>query len=1397
MNLICNLFDEEKICDQANNKVNQANNNNLLTQINHNSPNYNNNPNGICQNNQLANQQLKEELQISENPNSFINNHIPNNSINNVHINNENDAKRNDNDGNKNRNDIDINATRNDNNSDEKRNDININANKTDNDKDENNKELIDEPHEACKKVSIKQEKNQNDDKNNQKDDLNKKDTNLDEQYMIDLKDYKDLKIMLGSGGFGSVFLVENIHTHDKYAAKISKDNHKFNNLYHEIHFYSKYQHPLILSLHGYSLYDFHHEKCPILLLENMENKSLDTLFKNMNKSTKLKQIFKSKKYIILLGIASGIHFLHKKQVVHRDLKPGNILLDENFYPRINDFGSAIIYTEKNKLFKKQEKEKAGTLLYWAPEVLLDEEPYSFKVDTYAFSMIAYELLTGIEPFSEKKYTKRIQIASDIKNGIRPDLSMIHDLEIQVFFQKCWSCEPSERPDFPEIMQTIKSPKFQKAFQIDEKEYYQFLKWYNEKLAYEDYINDDNDDIIHQTNEEISNEIMNIRLNSKIDTPKIDKEIELKINQIINQLQLYYRLFSYKEYINMQHEMRLKIIALIECADKYKDDYSYEVFKYMVNSNMDFVETMHRLGLILKNGYGIQPDIVGAYFNFRLALEYNCSDSMIEIAKMYEKGEGIKKNSEMAALLYRKTANRGYIESMYKYGIMRKNGIGVEMNKKEAALYLELSADLGNSDSMFEIAQMLEIGDGIEPNYEKAAFYYKKASYSQNTDAMTNLGLLLISGKIPIDIQQSTQYFKMAIQLGSDKAMLNYAKLLCKIAIIDGYDENQTVDYFKKASKYFQNAAKIGNEEAKSKFKIFISDESFQSEDKSEVCKYLNAALKDSINDFATNLNKTSIQKADSDNNDAKGNEKTIHDIKVNIHKSYKNEHELDKYNFQLNPYQRSNYLLDKDIARCTDDKEIAIRALMKYNKAGISNEKVKQLSNRSFFVTYYYLSNFTIPEHIRKEIDSKIKSLNILKKCQYKTCHEKDPNDLFDFYYYKVKWQFKIRKITSNIFKKYGIESYMPIYTEITPFEHFLYFNESMIPDQIKSLFMLYLNTLDDVIEIKRNIFDGRQIATYLIIKPNTETKIIEKIRNLLYSKGVLFNTYKYPLQNNIVINEKMIFQNQDDFEIIVKEIESIGIKPINVERNKLYSYDDYSLKKLFQIFSFICFKDSKDKMKALNHVNSIIYKGHTNILHYNEDLYYASFDDSFHSPSIRNFLPKLFHSFKGVEDFQRYVLSIENPVERIYIGFDSNKHLKKCSYKYIYRVNMLDAFPNIKLFWKKKGLFYLYVKYPYGIFQSRFGELITKNISCFADDVQYNCADLIYFKEINKSRLFLTTYLGYKTNELFEKAMSMIENNSNFQQLDIRIGRYKEGYAIVNLVDESKQAFLYYESL
>lgn len=89
--------------------------------------------------------------------------------------------------------------------------------------------------------------------------------------------------------------------------------------------------------------------------------------------------------------------YIHSQNVVHRDLKPDNILLDENFYPRISDFGSSSIANSNISQYIMKSQE--GTPLYMPPEVF-ENESYDYKVDVYSFSLIAYELLTGNRPFS-------------------------------------------------------------------------------------------------------------------------------------------------------------------------------------------------------------------------------------------------------------------------------------------------------------------------------------------------------------------------------------------------------------------------------------------------------------------------------------------------------------------------------------------------------------------------------------------------------------------------------------------------------------------------------------------------------------------------------------------------------------------------------------------------------------------------------------------------------------------------------------------------------------------------------------------------------------------------------------------------------------------------------------
>ena len=115
-----------------------------------------------------------------------------------------------------------------------------------------------------------------------------------------------------------------------------------------------------------------------------MPNGSLQNLLDIVRMNKKTNQTFKHKKYAILFGIAFGMKILHDLKIVHCDLKPGNILLDENLYPKISDLGTAIIYSENTKFKKMQEKRIAGSYLYMAPEIFQEEKPYSFKVDVYS-----------------------------------------------------------------------------------------------------------------------------------------------------------------------------------------------------------------------------------------------------------------------------------------------------------------------------------------------------------------------------------------------------------------------------------------------------------------------------------------------------------------------------------------------------------------------------------------------------------------------------------------------------------------------------------------------------------------------------------------------------------------------------------------------------------------------------------------------------------------------------------------------------------------------------------------------------------------------------------------------------------------------------------------------------
>ncbi|VAI21277.1 unnamed protein product [Triticum turgidum subsp. durum] len=99
------------------------------------------------------------------------------------------------------------------------------------------------------------------------------------------------------------------------------------------------------------------------------------------------------KRYQIIIGICQGLNYLHENRIVHLDLKPENVLLDDNMVPKITDFGLSR-YFEERQTSQSITSNISGTLGYIAPE-LYDGEKITIQSDIYSLGIIIIEILTG------------------------------------------------------------------------------------------------------------------------------------------------------------------------------------------------------------------------------------------------------------------------------------------------------------------------------------------------------------------------------------------------------------------------------------------------------------------------------------------------------------------------------------------------------------------------------------------------------------------------------------------------------------------------------------------------------------------------------------------------------------------------------------------------------------------------------------------------------------------------------------------------------------------------------------------------------------------------------------------------------------------------------------------
>ena len=219
----------------------------------------------------------------------------------------------------------------------------------------------------------------------------------------------------LGSGGMGDVYLAEDIALGRPAALKFLRrrtadSDEDYARFEREAKIVSNLNHPHIATIYEFG----RHEDAPFLAMEYLPGGTLGDLIRESRKSGRLLPVEDIVRYTTQM--AEALNYAHKRDTIHRDLKPDNVMLTADGRAKVTDFGLAKILSATSE---SAADVRVGTPAYMSPEQAMGL-PLDHRSDIFSFGLVLFELATLQQPFD---WTYELSLIYDIVNTPAPLLS--------------------------------------------------------------------------------------------------------------------------------------------------------------------------------------------------------------------------------------------------------------------------------------------------------------------------------------------------------------------------------------------------------------------------------------------------------------------------------------------------------------------------------------------------------------------------------------------------------------------------------------------------------------------------------------------------------------------------------------------------------------------------------------------------------------------------------------------------------------------------------------------------------------------------------------------------------------------------------------------------------------